>query len=116
MNKYYKYNTPDLWTSLCAARQLLSFVIEQKIHSSCEVRGWKDPWILTTSAKLACPNVPLVHPRMTVNDFIRDDPKKWDVKMPVHFVVLEDIPLIRSLATSRTTHRDNYCLSFTKSD
>lgn len=54
------------------------------------------------------PNVLVVHQRLTINDFTREDPKEWDVDMLENFVVLEDIPLICSLAISQTTYRDIY--------
>lgn len=69
----------------------------------------EDPWILTLHAKPAMPNVPVVHPIMTVRDFIIEDSKEWNVAMFENFVAHEDIPSIRSLAISRSLHRDTYC-------
>lgn len=58
-----------LWTGFSAAKPLLVMGVRKKIHSSYEVKAWEDPWILTTPVR---PRVPIIHPRMTVSDFIKD--------------------------------------------
>ena len=71
---------------------------------------------MTTPARAATLNALVIHPRIPISDFIRDDSKEWDVERLKNFVGAENIPLIGSLAISRTTHRNTYWLSFTKSN
>lgn len=74
----------------------------------------ENPWILTTPARPARLNALVIHSRIPISDFIRDDLKEWDVESLKNFVGTENIPLIGSSAISRTTHRNTYWLSFTK--
>ena len=64
---------------------------------------WEDPWIPTTPARPALPIAPVMHPNMRVSDFINPEMKEWDVDLLENYVNPEDIPLIRSLATSFST-------------
>lgn len=85
------YTPSYVRTSLFAAKQLLSLEIIHKIHSGYKARAWEDPWILTTPTRHARPNAPVVYPRMTVSDFIRDESKELDVEILEYFVVPEGI-------------------------
>lgn len=79
------------------------------MHFGFEIRAWEDPWI---PARLPCHNVLVVHPVMTLSDFIHGQPKNWDVEI---LVALEDILLIQSLYISQS-RGDKFCYSYTKSD
>ena len=50
----------------------------------------ENPWILTTPARPARPNVPVFHPRITVSEFIKEDSKERDVEILEKFVAQED--------------------------
>ncbi|KAF3581042.1 hypothetical protein DY000_02033334 [Brassica cretica] len=83
--------------------------MRQKIYSGYEVKVWEDPWITTTPARPAIPVAPVMHPNMRVSDLINQVSKDWDVGLLEHYVNLDDIPLIRSLAISSTHRRDTFC-------
>ena len=75
---------------------------------------WEDPWIPTTPARPALPIAPVMHPNMRVSDFINPVTKEWDVGLLENYVNPEDIPLIRSLATSSAHRRDTFCWNYTR--
>lgn len=68
-------------------------------------------WIPTLLARPARSNVPVINPRMTVNDFIKEGSNKWDVEMFENFASTNDIPNIKSLVISQNNHRDTFCWS-----
>ncbi|CAG7901223.1 unnamed protein product, partial [Brassica rapa] len=74
-----------------------------EIHSGYEAKAWEDICIPTFHARPVRPIVPVVHPRMIHNNFIRDDSKELLLGSKT------------SLAISQTIHRDTYCRNFTKS-
>ena len=103
-----------VWTSISAARKLLLLEIKQKVHSGYEVKVLEDPWIPTTPARPAVPVEPVMHPNMRVSDLINQVTQEWDVGLLEHYVNLDDIPLIRSLAISSTHRRDTFCWNYTR--
>ncbi|CAA7045965.1 unnamed protein product [Microthlaspi erraticum] len=123
--KYFPYSTPLRaghtdspsygWRSILAARPLLTMGILQKVHSGLNTRAWEDPWIPTIPARHANPRIPVVHPRMTVSDFINREIKAWNVEMLEEYMEPEDIPLIRSIAINKTFHMDSFSWGYTKS-
>ncbi|CAA7028192.1 unnamed protein product [Microthlaspi erraticum] len=104
--KYFPYSTPLRaghtdspsygWRSILAARPLLTMGILQKVHSGLNTRAWEDPWIPTIPARHANARIPIVHPRMTVSDFINRETKDWNVGMLEEYMEPEDIPIIRN--------------------
>ena len=122
--RYYRMTSPlreisasspsYVWTSIYAARKLLSLGIRQKIYSGYEVKVWEDPWIPTTPARPATPVAPVMHPNMRVSDLINQETKEWDVGLLEDYVHPEDIPLIRSMATSSSHRCDTFCWSYTR--
>lgn len=62
------------------------------------MKVWESPWIPISPTRPTRLNVPVVHPRMTVNDFTREDSKEWNISILEYFVAQENIPFIRSLA------------------
>ena len=122
--RYYRMSSPlrvisasspsYVWSSISVVRKLLLTGIRQKIHSGYEVKVWEDPWIPTTPARPALPIAPVMHPNMRVSDFINPVTKEWDVGLLENYVNPEDIPLIRSLATSSAHRHDTFCWNYTR--
>ena len=104
--RYYRLSSPlrvisasspsYVWTSISAARELLTLGIRQKIHSGYEVKVWEDPWIPTTPARPAVLVAPVMNPNMRVSDLINQESKDWDTSLLESYVNMDDIPLIRS--------------------
>ena len=122
--RYYRLSSPlrvnsasspsYVWSSIYAARKLLLLGIRQKIHSGYEVKVCEDPWIPTIPARPAIPVVPVMHPNLRVSDFINPATKDWDVRLLEDYVNPDDIPLIRSLATSSAHPHDTFCWNYTR--
>ena len=119
--KYYRCSWPlrlnktdNGWTSIMAAKPLISLGIRQKIHFWNVIRVWEDLWIPTIPARPARPIAPVLHPMFPVRELITGTPKRWNPLMLENYVNPNDIPLIQSLVISQRYHRDEYCWSYTK--
>lgn len=56
------------------------------------------PWIPTIHARPARSSAPVVHPMMSVSNFLIGKLRRWSMELLESYVNQEDIPLIQSLA------------------
>lgn len=54
----------------------------------------------------------VVHPKMTVSDFIHGDNRRWNEELLETLEVSKDIFLIQSFFVSQSRQRDSYCWSY----
>ncbi|XP_010431111.1 PREDICTED: uncharacterized protein LOC104715400 [Camelina sativa] len=109
------YSPSFAWRSIFSVKGLVERGARWIVGSGCDILVWRDPWIPDHQPRPANGRGRILHPNLKVNQLINPLTMDWHLPILEEYMDPADIPLIQSLAVSKSFRSDRLIWHYTKS-